>query len=64
MAKSSVKNYIRVSRDEYLKLKELQKRFESFWNYMQHIEDIRQAREDVRNRKVITQEKLFKKIGL
>lgn len=64
MNKTSSKNYIKIRRDEYLLLKELQKRFELFLNYSMHIRDIYEARRDVKMGNIIPQEQLFKKMGL
>jgi len=62
--KTSPKNYIKIRRDEYLRLKKLQERFESFLNYFMHLKDIEEARQDVKTGNVISQKKLFKKMGL
>jgi len=57
-------NYVKIPREEYSKLKKLQKNFEAFWNYLKHLRDIEEAREDVKSGKIISQEKLFKQAGL
>lgn len=64
MTQVNTKNYIRVSKKEYLKLKELQEHFEVFWQYFSHLQDIKEAREDIKTGRVISQEQLFKKLGL
>ncbi len=64
MNKTSPKNYIKIRRDEYLRLKKLQERFESFLNYFMHLKDIKEARQDIKMGNIMSQEKLFKKMGL
>ena len=64
MNKISSKNYIKIRRDEYLRLKKLQERFESFLNYFMHLKDIKEARQDIKMGNIMSQEKLFKKMGL
>ncbi len=64
MNKTSSKNYIKIRRDEYLRLKKLQERFESFLNYFMHLKDIKEARQDIKMGNIIIQEKFFKKMGL
>ncbi|HBT81443.1 hypothetical protein A2757_02495 [Candidatus Giovannonibacteria bacterium RIFCSPHIGHO2_01_FULL_48_47] len=56
--------YIKVSRTEYLRLRKLQKYFETFWNYLSHLRDIQEAREDIKAGRTIAQEKLFRKLGI
>ena len=60
---SPVKDKVSVPKMEYLRLKKLDERFRDFWVYMEHLLDIRQAREQVKKREVISQEKLFRKLG-
>lgn len=57
------KGVVSISKMEYLRLKKLDKRFSDFLSYLDHLMDIRGAREEVRQNKVIPQEKLFKKLG-
>jgi len=59
-----MQNYVKISREEYAQLKKLQKYFEAFWGYLTHLHDIREARRDVRDGRIMPQEKLFKKLGL
>ncbi len=58
------KTYVRISREEYKKLKDLQKRFGQFLNYVEHIKEIEQARKDIRDGRIYSQEKLFKDLGI
>lgn len=60
---SSAKDRVSVPRMEYFRLKKLDERFRDFWLYMEHLLDIRQAREQIKGKKVISQEKLFRKLG-
>ncbi len=64
MLKTAVKTFIRVPKDEYHQLKQLQKRFGQFLNYAEHMSDIRKARRDIKAGRTISQEKLFKKLGI
>jgi len=64
MGKTSIKNYIKIKRDEYTRLKKLQKNFESFWDYFTHLKDIEEGRKDIKRGKIIAQENLFRKLGL
>ena len=62
MARAS--EYVKVKKEEYQELKSLKRRFAAFMVYFDHIASIRQARSDVVQGKVISQEALFKKLGL
>ena len=64
MAKTPGKSYIKIRKDEYLKLKQLQTRFAAFFGYIEHLRDIKEARKDISVGRVIPQEKLFQKLGL
>ena len=63
MTTTSLKDKIFIPRGEYFRLKKLEERFSDFWIYMEHLMDIREAREHVKKGNVISQEKLFKKLG-
>lgn len=58
------KNYISVPKAEYLRLKKVDKRFRDFLSYAEHLQDIREAREKVKQGKTISQEELFRRLGL
>lgn len=64
MAKVMTQKYIRVPREDYLRLKQLQKHFGAFWNYIEHIRDIKEARQEIRAKKTVAQESLFEELGL
>lgn len=61
---ATFKNYIKIPKEEYFKLKKLQKYFEKFVEYFEHLQDIKKAREEVRLGKTISQEKLFKELKI
>ena len=64
MARLAGKNYVKVSRDEYVRLKKLARFFDAFWGYVEHLRDVQEAREEVRKGETITQEELFGKFGV
>ena len=55
---------VSVGRDEYFRLKKLEHRFGDFFAYFEHLFDIREARKEVKKRKLVSQGKLFKRLGL
>lgn len=55
---------ISIPKTEYRRLKKLDERFRDFWLYLENLMDIREAREEVKQKKTISQEKLFKQLGL
>lgn len=57
-------NTVSISKEEYQKLKRAEKIFGNFLIYSESLNDIREARKQVAQKKVISQEKLFKKLGL
>lgn len=63
MTNIATKNKISISKTKYLRLKKLDERFRDFWEYLENLMDIREAREGVKQKKVISQEKLFKRLG-
>ena len=63
MAQTMVDDQVSVPREEYLRLKEIESRFGRFLEYVAYVEDIRRAREEVRQKKRIPQERLFKDLG-
>ena len=64
MVKVNSKDKISISKEEYYRLKKLDKHFRDFWNYLEDLMEIREARKEVKQGKVIPQEKLFKQLGL
>lgn len=63
MAHILVDDGVSVPRDEYLRLKDMESRFGRFLEYGAYVEDIRRAREEVKQRKFVPQERLFKDLG-
>lgn len=61
---ATFKNYIKIPKEEYFKLKKLQKYFKKFVEYFEHLQDIKKAREEIRAEKTISQEKLFKELKI
>ncbi len=60
---TALKNNISVPKSEYLRLKYIDRRFSGFLNYFENIIETREARKEVKRKKIIPQEKLFKKLG-
>jgi len=54
---------VAIPKNEYLRLKKLDKRFKDLLSYFEHLSGIREAREEVKQGKMISQEKLFKQLG-
>lgn len=53
-----------IEKGEYLHLKKLDKRIGGFVAYIDHLIDIKNARREIQENKIISQEKLFRKLGL
>jgi len=64
MANTAVKDKILIPKGEYLRLKKLDSRFGDFLGYLENLIDIREARKEIKQKKFIPQEKLFKQLGL
>ena len=64
MARTTNQGLINISKEEYARLKALERRFGVFWKYIQHLKDIEEARRDIGSRKTILQEELFKSLDL
>lgn len=61
---TKTKERVTVLKTEYQRLKKLDRYFSDFFVYLEHAADIREARKEVKQRKVIEQEKLFSRLGL
>jgi hypothetical protein len=59
----TTKEKVSIPKTEYCRLKKLDEYFKDFWAYFEHLMDIKKAREEVGKNKIISQEKLFKKLG-
>jgi len=64
MTNGITKEKICIPKAEYSRLKKIDERFSDFWAYFKNLMDIRDAREEIRQKKVISQEKLFRQFGL
>lgn len=60
---TAIKNKVSIPKTEYLRLRKLDERFRDFWAYLEYLMDIRNARGEIKQKKIISQEKLFKKLG-
>ena len=58
------KNKVSISKGEYLRLKKLENRFGDLLSYIESLVDIREAREEIKKKKIISQEDLLKRLGL
>jgi len=63
MATTAIKNKVSIPQKEYFRLKNLDKLLGDFLIYFEHIIDVREARSEVKEKKLIAQEKLFKQLG-
>ncbi len=61
---TATKEYVRVRKDEYRHLKKLQRYVDPLLGYLEHVRNIRIAREDVVAGRTVTQEQLFRKLGM
>ncbi len=55
---------ITVKKEEYLRLKKLEKSFGKLFDYFRYLYEISEARKEIKEKKVISQDKLFEKLGL
>ena len=53
-----------VSKDEYQRLKRLDKRFKDFFAYLEYLGTIEKARKEKHSKRGVEQEKLFKQLGI
>jgi hypothetical protein len=58
------KNNIIIPVNEYNYLKKIEKTFEQLFNSFGHLKDIEKSRKEVKKRQYLSQEVLFKKLGL
>ena len=63
MANITVKKVL-VPRNEYLRLKRLDKRFKDFFAYLEYLSTIEKARKEKHTKKGVEQERLFKQLGI
>lgn len=60
---TATKSKVSIPKMEYLRLKKLEERFGDFLLYLENLMDIREARKEVKQKRIILQEKLFKQLG-
>lgn len=58
------KNQVTLTKNEYVRLKNLDRRFGQLLSYFAHCADIATARQEAIDGKVVSQDKLFKQLGL
>lgn len=58
------KNNIIIPVNEYNYLKRIEKSFEQFFDSFSHLKDIEKARKEVKKKQYLSQDILFKKLGL
>jgi len=63
MNNTIIKDKISIPKAEYYRLKNFDECFRDFWIYLENLIDIREARKEVKHKKIISQEKLFKQLG-
>ena len=58
------KEKVFISKAEYFRLKKLDKQFGKLLNYLEDALNVRAARQEIKNKKVISQDNLFRKLGI
>lgn len=58
------KNTIAISTVEYNYLKKIEQSFRNFFGFFTHLKEIEKSRKEIKEKKYIPQEILFKKLGL
>lgn len=61
---NNLKNTIAIPTREYNYLKKIEQSFESFFGSFAHLKEIEKARKEIKEKKYISQEIIFKKLGL
>ncbi len=64
MSKGAISEYVRVPKKEYSQLKKLKKHLADFSLYLQHVVDIKKARNEIQKGSLTAQEEVFKKLGI
>ena len=55
---------ISIKKEEYSRLKKLDKSFGKLFNYLAELYEIKAARKQIKEKKIIPQEKLFERLGI
>lgn len=58
------KDKVSIPKSEYLRLKKIDERFRDFFAYVEDLIDIREARKQVKQGSITSQDKLFKQLGI
>ena len=61
---NQTKNTIAIPTSEYNYLKKIEQSFESFFGSFTHLKEIEKARREIKQRKYLSQDIVFKKLGL
>ena len=61
---NQIKNTISIPANEYHYLKKIEQSFERFFGSFNHLKEIEQARKEVKQKKYLSQDIVFKKLGL
>jgi hypothetical protein len=61
---NNLKNTISIPAGEYNYLKKIEQSFESFFGFFAHLKEIEKARKEIKQKKYLSQEIVFKKLGL
>ena len=64
MVKTATKEYVQIQKQEYRRLKRIEKRVKGAWEYIEHLYHIKEARREVEEGKTTPQEEVFKKLGI
>lgn len=57
-------NHVKVPEAEYKRLKKFERQFDLLLEYAQHVNDIAEARKEIKRGDVVNQKELFEKLGL
>lgn len=63
MSNTELKSRISIPKQEYERLKKLDAQFDELLAYASNVRDIAAARKEMKQKKVFSQEKLFKQLG-
>ena len=61
---TTTKNNVIIPANEYNYLKRIEKTFEQFFSSFTYLKDIEKARKEIKNKQYLSQDILFKKLGL
>lgn len=58
------KDTISIPKQEYFRLKRLDNKFQDFWKYLENLMEIREARKEIKEGKVVSQKELFDELKI